>query len=37
MGSTQNIHEIKPETGKFKITVLDEFGNEIHRRIQIKN
>jgi len=39
LGATQNIHEIeiKPETGNFKITVFDEFGNEIHRKIQIKN
>ncbi|WP_456376280.1 penicillin-binding protein 1C [Lutibacter sp.] len=38
MGVTQTIHEmeIKPKMGKHLITVIDEFGNEISSKIEIK-
>jgi penicillin-binding protein 1C len=39
LGETQTFHEmpIKPETGIHYITVTDEFGNEIKRKIEIIN
>jgi penicillin-binding protein 1C len=39
LGETQTFHEmpIKPETGIHYITVSDEFGNEIKRKIEIIN
>jgi penicillin-binding protein 1C len=39
LGSTKNIHEfaIKPKQGKHEITVVDEFGNEAKRLIEISN
>ena len=38
IGTTQNFHEIaiQPKKGKHIITVVDEFGNEIKRFIEIK-
>ncbi|MCF6278814.1 MAG: penicillin-binding protein 1C [Flavobacteriaceae bacterium] len=38
IGTTQTIHDIaiKPKKGKHKITVVDEFGNEITCKIEIK-
>ncbi len=38
IGATQTIHEmaVKPSKGNHKITVVDEFGNEVYRRIEIK-
>ncbi|MFP2995281.1 penicillin-binding protein 1C [Spongiivirga sp. MCCC 1A20706] len=37
VGSTKNIHDfaLQPKTGKHIITVVDEFGNEAKRRIEI--
>ena len=37
IGSTKTIHDmaIKPSIGKHDITVVDEFGNEAKRRIEI--
>jgi len=39
IATTKNIHEveIEPSSGAYKLTALDEFGNEIHRDIQIEN
>jgi len=39
IGLTQNIHEleIKPKKGTYKLTVIDELGNEISREIKIEN
>ncbi|MGC6431846.1 MAG: penicillin-binding protein 1C [Jejuia sp.] len=39
IGSTKDIHElgIQPKTGKHIITVIDEFGNEAKRSIEISN
>jgi len=38
IGSTNNLHEmaILPKPGKYVITVMDEFGNEAKRQIEIK-
>ena len=38
IGITQNIHEmeIQPQKGKYLITVIDELGNEISSKIEIK-
>lgn len=38
IGSTKNIHHkaILPPKGKYNITVIDEFGNEINRMIEVK-
>lgn len=37
IGSTKDIHEIgiKPKSGKYLLTVVDEFGNEAKRRFEI--
>jgi len=37
IGSTKTIHDmaILPKTGKHLITVVDELGNEVSRRIEI--
>jgi penicillin-binding protein 1C len=39
IATTKNIHEIeiKPKKGTYKVLALDEFGNEIYRKIQIEN
>ena len=39
IATTQHIHEIeiKPKNGAYKLTAIDELGNEIHRNIQIEN
>ena len=39
LGLTQEIHEIEilPKKGQFLLTALDEFGNEIFSKIEIKN
>ena len=39
LGSTQNFHEmsVQAKSGKYYVTVSDEFGNEINRRIEIVN
>ena len=38
LGTTENIHEmeVKPTTGVHKITVVDEFGNEAIRTVEIQ-
>ncbi len=38
LGTTENLHEIeiKPKAGKYIITALDEFGNEMQRKIEVK-
>jgi len=38
IGTTQSIHELEvlPPKGTYLITVIDEFGNEIYREIEIK-
>jgi penicillin-binding protein 1C len=38
LGTTKELHHfaIKPTLGKYKITVTDNFGNEIHQKIEIK-
>lgn len=39
IGTTSNIHEIEtlPKKGTYKITAIDELGNEIYREIEIKD
>ncbi len=38
IGSTQTLHQlaIQPKIGNYTITVVDEFGNEIKRKIEVK-
>ncbi len=39
LGTTKEMHQfaIQPKVGDFKFTVIDNFGNEIHQQLKIKN